>query len=151
MDLIITPETDPDPFWDMLLLTAPDKRTVEQSLETGKLYVAEWDDVVLGTFILIELDAGLWELKHSAVAQEWQRKGVGKALIVKAIETARDLGAKRLETGASNSSFAALAFFQKAGFRIARIAKNYFTLNYDEPMFENGIECRDLVILAMEL
>jgi ribosomal protein S18 acetylase RimI-like enzyme len=151
VDLIITLETDPAPYWDMLLLADPSKALVEAYLEDGKLYVAEWDDVVLGVFILMPLDDPKWELKNIAVAEEWQGKGVGKALIKAAINTARDLGAEVLEVGTGNSSLGPLAFYQKAGFRMQRIAKNYFTLNYDEPIFENGIQCRDMLILSQEL
>jgi hypothetical protein len=34
---------------------------------------------------------------------------------------------------------------------LQRIAKNYFTLNYDEPLYEHGIQCRDMVILSRDL
>jgi len=151
MDLITTHETDPEPYWDMLLLADPSKAVVEQYLADGKLYVAEWDDTVVGVYILLQLDGPLWELKNIAVTEEWQGKGVGKALIAAAIKSAKELGAERLEVGTGNSSINQLAFYQKAGFRMQRIAKNYFTLNYEEPIFENGIQCRDMVILGMEI
>jgi len=151
MDLIITAETDPEPYWDMLLLADPSKASIEACLADGKLYVAEWDDTVVGAYIVLQLDGPLWELKNIAVTPEWQGKGVGKALIAAAITSARELGANKLEVGTGNSSLDQLAFYQKAGFRMQRIAKNYFTLNYDEPIFENGIQCRDMVILTMDL
>lgn len=151
MDLIITLESDPAPYWDMLLLADPSEAAVQQYLEDGKLYVAEWDDTVVGVYILLQADCPLWELKNIAVAEEWQGKGVGKTLITAAISSAKELGAEKLEVGTGNSSIGQLAFYQKAGFRMQRIAKNYFTLNYDEPIFENGIQCRDMVILAMDL
>ena len=149
MDLIITQEADPEPYWDMLLLADPSKAAVEQYLAAGKLYAAEWDDTVVGIYVLLQLDGPLWELKNIAVTPEWQGKGVGKALIAAAASSAKELGAEKLEVGTGNSSINQLAFYQKAGFRMQRIAKNYFTLNYGEPIFENGIHCRDMVILAM--
>ena len=151
MDLIITPENDPAPYWDMLLLADPSKATVEAYLADGNLFVAEWDDTVVGVYILLQADGALWELKNIAVPPEWQDKGVGKALIAAAITSAKELGAERLEVGTGNSSINQLAFYQKSGFRMQRIAKNYFTLNYDEPIYENGIQCRDMVIFAMDL
>ena len=135
----------------MLLLADPSKAAVEQYLADGKLYVAEWDDTVVGAYILLQADGPLWELKNIAVTPEWQGKGVGKALIAAAISSAKELGAERLEVGTGSSSINQLAFYQKTGFRMQRIAKNYFILNYDEPIFENGIQCRDMVILAMDL
>jgi len=117
----------------------------------GKLYAAVWQDVVVGVFVLVPIEGTLWELKNIAVSEEWQGKGVGKALITAAITSARELGAEKLEVGTGNSSISQLAFYQKAGFRMQRIARNFFTLNYDEPIFENGIQCRDMVILMVEL
>jgi len=151
VDLTITLESDPIPYWDMLLLADPSEAAVQQYLEDGKLYIAEWDDTVVGVYVLLRADGSLWALKNIAVTPEWQGKGVGKALIAAAISSARALGATSLEVGTGNSSIDQLAFYQKAGFRMVRIAKNYFTLNYDEPIFENGIQCRDMVILAMDL
>jgi len=151
VELLINQSSDPEPYWDMLLLADPSKAAVQQYLEDGKLYVAEWEDTVVGVFVLLQLDGPLWELKNIAVAEEWQGKGVGKALIAAAISSAKELGAENLEVGTGNSSTGQLAFYQKAGFRMQRIAKNYFTLNYNEPIFENGIQCRDMVILSMAL
>jgi len=149
--LIITPETDPEPYWDLLLLADPSKAAVEGYLTDGKLYVGAWDDTIVGVYVLQQVDDALWELMNIAVAEEWQRKGVGRALLAAAINSARELGAETLEVGTGNSSISQFAFYQKSGFRMVRIAKNYFTLNYDEPIYENGIQCRDKVILSMKL
>lgn len=140
-----------EPYWDLLLLADPSKALVEEYLQDGHLYVAEWDGLEVGVFVLLPVEGALWELKNIAVAEEWQGKGVGKALLAAAINAARDLGAEHLEVGTGNSSLDQLAFYQKAGFRMTRIARNYFTLNYEEPIFENGMQCRDMVILSLEL
>lgn len=135
----------------MLLLADPSKAAVQDYLADGKLYVAEWDDTVVGAYVLLQTEGPLWELKNIAVSSEWQGKGVGKALIAAATSSATELGAETLEVGTGNSSIDQLAFYQKAGFRMVRIAKNFFTLNYDEPIYENGIQCRDMVILSKDL
>lgn len=126
----------------------PSRAMVEDYLSDGHLYAADWDGVTVGAFVLIELEESLWELKNIAVAEEWQGKGVGKKLLKLAMDTASALGATTLEVGTGNSSLDQLAFYQKAGFRMKRVVHNYFTLNYDNPIFENGIQCRDLVVLS---
>lgn len=151
MKLTILEETHPDGLWDLLLLADPSKAMVEEYLSEGRIYSAAWDDVIVGVFVLLPIEDGLWELKNIAVSEEWQGKGVGKALLQSAITAARDLGAELLEVGTGNSSIGQLAYYQKAGFRMDRIAKNYFTLNYDEPIYENGIQCKDMVFLKMSL
>lgn len=151
VDLILREEQSPEKYWDLLLLADPSEALVREYLAGGRLYAASWDDVTVGVFVLVPVEDALWELKNIAVSPEWQGKGVGKTLLADAIDTARMLGAKTLEVGTGNSSIGQLAYYQKAGFRMDRIAKNYFTLNYDEPIFENGIQCRDMVFLKMDL
>lgn len=151
MKLDIKQEARPDGFWDLLLLADPSEALVAEYLEEGCLYRAVWDDVVVGVFVLLPLEETLWELKNIAVAPEWQGKGVGKALLEAALAEAKEKGATMLQVGTGNSSIRQLAFYQKAGFRMERIAKNYYSLNYDAPIFEDGIQCRDMVILKCAL
>ena len=40
---------------------------------------------------------------------------------------------------------------QRCGFSIESIEKDYFVRHYPEPIYENEIECRDMVRLRMEL
>ncbi len=133
------------------MLADPSKQMIEEYLSDGKLYAAAWEDTVVGVFVLLPHGNNEWELKNIAVAEEWHGKGVGKALIAEAIEAARSEGATYLEVGTGNSSINQLAFYQKSGFRMQRIAKNYYTLNYPDPIMENGIECRDMIVLSVEL
>ncbi len=151
INLNIVAETDAEAFMDLLLLADPSAALIIEYLTDGTLYSARWDGVVVGVFVLLPVDDARWELKNIAVAPEWQKKGVGKALLNAAIEEARRAGAKHLDVGTGNSSIDHLAFYQKAGFRMNRIVKNYFTLNYAEPIFENGIQCRDMVVLTLDM
>ncbi|SDD93192.1 GNAT family N-acetyltransferase [Kordiimonas lacus] len=151
INLEIKAEEDAVPFMDLLLLADPSPAMIMDYLADGTLFSARWDGVVVGVFVLMHIDDVKWELKNIAVAPEWQKKGVGKALLQAAIEEARREGAKLLDVGTGNSSIDQLAFYQKMGFRMRRIAKNYYTLNYPEPIYENGIQCRDMVVLTLEL
>lgn len=151
IQLEIRQETDAESFMDLLLLADPSEAMIADYLADGRLYSAVWDGVVVGVFVLVALDETVWELKNIAVAEEWQGKGVGKALLAAAIGEARTLGATRLDVGTGNSSLHQIAFYQKAGFRMARVVKNYFTLNYPDPIEEGGIPCRDMLLLSLML
>lgn len=151
IDLEIQREQSADLLWDLLLLADPSRQMVEEYLREGTLYSARWDGVTIGVYVLVPIEDDEWELKNIAVAPEWQGKGVGKALVSEALKSAKEQSAKTLIVGTGNSSVGQLALYQKAGFRMDRIAKNFFTLNYDEPIYENGIQCRDMVFLKMEL
>ena len=151
LELDIRQAADVDGCLDLLLLADPSETLVRDYVADGLLYQARWDDVLVGVFVLLKHDDALMELKNIAVADEWQGKGVGRALLTEARSVARRLGAKRLEVGTGNSSLRQLGFYQRAGFRMVRIAKDYFTLNYDEAIIEDGIPCRDMVMLSLDL
>lgn len=43
--------------------------------------------------------------------------------------------------------FETLNFYQACGFRRSHVIKNFFTDNYPQPIFENGIQLKDMVYL----
>lgn len=135
----------------MLLLADPSRTMIEEYLADGKLYAAAWEETVVGVFVIVPLGENDWELKNIAVSEEWQGKGVGKALIEGAIEAVKSEDGTYLEVGTGNSSIGQIAFYQKVGFRMQRVAKNFFTLNYPEPIIEDGIQCRDMIVFGMNL
>lgn len=56
-----------------------------------------------------------------------------------------------LVVGTGNSSFDQLALYQKCGFRMKGIIEDYFIEHYEEPIFENGIQCRDMIRLSLKI
>ena len=90
------------------------------------------------------------ELKNLAVGESYQCRGIGKALIFKVKDYAKEKGALSIKVGTGNSSLLQLALYQKCGFRMQSIKKDYFS-KYPEPIFENGIQCLDMVILCAKL
>ena len=64
---------------------------------------------------------------------------------------ARKEKAKVLEVGTGNSSISQLALYQKCGFRIVSIDRDFFKKSYREKIVENEIECTDMIRLSMDL
>ncbi len=91
------------------------------------------------------------ELMNVAVVQAYRGFGLGRILIAHAVEQARGAGAKILEVGTGNSSLRQLALSQRMGFRIVGVDLDYFTRNYSEPIHENGLLCRDMIRLRLEI
>ena len=105
----------------------------------------------VGVYVLTDHGDGLLELKNIAVSEHLQGQGVGKRLLSHAVETARKQGATTLEVGTGNSSLDQLAFYEKAGFRRVRVDEGFFLRNYDEPIYENGLQCTDMIFLSQAL
>ncbi len=80
-----------------------------------------------------------------------QGRGCGKELIQYATTFCREQSYHRIIVGTGNSSIDNLAFYQKVGFRLRSVIRDFFTLHYSEPIFEHGIQCRDMIILDLDL
>lgn len=78
-------------------------------------------------------------------------EGIGKKLVLLAVEAAREAGLRTIELGTGNSSVGQLRVYQKCGFRIVGVDIDFFIRHYDQPIFENGIECRDMIRLKQDL
>jgi ribosomal protein S18 acetylase RimI-like enzyme len=137
--------------WDLLLDADPSRARVESYLSDELTRVAKLDDVVLGVYALRRIDATSFELMNIAVAESHQGAGLGRRLLGHAIGLAESKGARVIEVGTGNSSFDALRFYQRAGFRIFGVLVNHFVDHYDEPIYENGIQCIDMVRLRLAL
>jgi ribosomal protein S18 acetylase RimI-like enzyme len=136
--------------WDLFLLADPSRKVIENYLTNSEIYIAKMNEEIVGEFILINISKDVVELKNIAVAKNQQGKGIGKQLVMKAIRVSKENGVKRIEVGTGNSSLNQLALYQKCGFRITGIDKDFFTKNYPEKIVENGIKCVDMIRLTIE-
>ncbi|MGG0186414.1 GNAT family N-acetyltransferase [Bacillus rhizoplanae] len=107
----------------LLLLADPSERQLQSYLQRGMIYVAKRDEHVIGSYILLETRPNTMEIMNIAVCEQEQGKGIGKQL----------------------------ALYQKCGFRIFSIDFDYFSKHYEEENIENGIVCRDMIRLTMDL
>ncbi|QSE98849.1 GNAT family N-acetyltransferase [Fulvivirga lutea] len=143
-------QTTDIPF-DLLELADPSRVQIDKYLKTGTCYVAKIASKTVGVVVLNEIDSFHIEVKNIAVRTKEQGKGIGKALLRHSESRGRDLGYSKLIIGTGNSSIRQLALYQKEGFEMDRIEKDFFLKNYSTPIFENGIQCKHLVILKKDL
>ena len=67
------------------------------------------------------------------------------------METARRRGFRTIEVGTGNSGVGQLYLYQKCGFRIVGVDRDFFVRHYPQPIVENGLLCRDMIRLAQDL
>lgn len=89
-------------------------------------------------------------MKNIALDGASRGKGIGRALIEDGIFRYTALGFRRMVVGTANSSIGNLAFYQKCGFRMSHIRRDFF-LSYPEPIWENGIRAIDMVMFERGL
>lgn len=137
--------------WDLLLSADPSRKMIEGYIDNSDVYTASIEGKVIGEYVLTKIDSDTTELRNIAVDEKYQGRGIGRQLVLDAIEKAKGAGFKRIEVGTGNSSFSQLALYQKCGFRIVGVDKDFFAKNYTEKIIENGTECVDMIRLAIEL
>lgn len=136
---------------ELLLLADPSVELVQEYAQRGRLLLAESDGEVIGVAVLIQTRPATLELVNVAVHPDRQGEGIGKRLVLHAIAMAREAGADTLELGTGNSSLQQLGLYQKCGFRIVGVDRDFFVRHYPEPIVENGILCRDMIRLSLDL
>ncbi len=97
----------------------------EMTLDVHKLpgYIAESEEDFIG-FVAFETLEENMLIAALAVLPEFQRAGVGRALVHKVEEKARKLSKKNLLVSTSNDDLPALAFYQKIGFQIFAVERD---------------------------
>lgn len=142
----ITPDQAP---MHLLLDADPSESKVKKYLADSDIYIAEESGRIIGVAVLYQLKNGIFELMNIAVDPKMQAKGVGSKLLRFIISETKNRGAKRLELGTGTFGYQ-LSFYQKAGFRVYAVDRDFFLNNYDQPIFECGIQLKDMLRLAID-
>jgi len=135
---------------DLLLLADPSEQRIRGYLIGARGFVGIKDTVPVSVLVVRWRNAGEAEIMNVAVALEHQRSGIGRAMMEFAVAEAKVRGASSVTVGTGNSSLGELRFYQRLGFRITGVSRDYFA-DYDPPIFEEGIRCLDMVHLRREL
>lgn len=136
---------------DLLLLADPEEAVIQTYIGRCRCDVLELDGQIVGVVALLPTRPLTVELMNIAVAETMQGQGLGKRLLAHAIQVSKELGFRSIEIGTGNSSVGQLHLYQSLGFRIHGVDMDYFVRNYHEPIYENGLPCRDMIRLKQEL
>jgi len=85
-----------------------------------------------------------------AVAPDLRGRGYGKQIMRFFLEELRRRGGHALLVGTANAALDNIAFYQKCGFRMVEIRRDYFAY-IQPPVAENGIILRDMIVLRYDL
>lgn len=135
--------------WPLLLEADPYRPRVESYIARSTVLGLYGHDRVLAVAALLQLDRGTVELMNIAVEPALRGRGLGRRLMQCAAARAEMAGAREMVVGTGNSSLGELAFYQKMGFRIVGVDRDYFVREYPQAIVENGIACRDRIRLAL--
>jgi ribosomal protein S18 acetylase RimI-like enzyme len=146
---------DRDRFLALLLLADESEQQVRSYMNDGDLFAfypsGEADHA--GMVLAIPLEDGVVELKAVAVEPAAQHRGIGKRMLAVVLAELKEQRYARAIVGTGNSGIGQLAYYQKAGFRLHHIERDFFSpqRGYDEGIEENGIPLRDIVWMDLDL
>ncbi|MGN0606066.1 MAG: GNAT family N-acetyltransferase [Oscillospiraceae bacterium] len=132
----------------LLLLADEQEDMIYRYLDTGTMFVLE-DNGVKAECVVTDEGNNILEIKNIAVVSEYQGKGYGKALIDFIIQ--KYTGQYMILQVGTGDSPLTVPFYEKCGFTRSHIIKNFFTENYDHPIYECGVQLVDMVYLRMKL
>ncbi len=135
-------------FLDLLLLADEQENMIDKYLPNGDLFALYGDDLKT-VCVVIPINSETCELKNIATYGEYQGKGYGRALINFISDFYKnDYKIMLVGTGETPTI---LSFYESCGFEESYRIKNFFTDNYDHPMFEDGIQLIDMIYLKKDL
>jgi N-acetylglutamate synthase-like GNAT family acetyltransferase len=141
-------------FLPLFLLADESAQQVQSYMNAGDLYVYSSDDgIVAGIVLAIPKEPDVVELKAVAIDVQLQGQGIGKRMLIDVLAELRELGCKRVVVGTANAAIGQLAFYQKAGFRLLSIERDFFSpvRGYADVIEELGIRIRDMVWMDLIL
>jgi aminoglycoside 6'-N-acetyltransferase I len=133
--------------YELLLLADPSKEHINKYIRSSETYIAWLKKKAIGVYVLHTAGMVAIEIKNIAIDEKFRNKGLVELLLDDATKRAKEKGYEEIEIGTSNASFSQLAIYQKNGFEIAGLKKNYFQKTYKNPIFENEIQCKHMIML----
>ena len=135
-------------YLDLLLLADEQEDMIDRYLDKGRMYVLD-DNGIKCECVITDEGNGVLEIKNIATVSEHQGKGYAKALIDFVVKKYKEQYTV-LQVGTGDSPLT-IPFYEKCGFVRSHSIPNFFTDNYDHPIFECGVQLVDMVYLQRAL
>ena len=135
-------------YLELLLLADEQEDMIDRYINKGKMFVLD-DNGIKCECVITDEGNGVLEIKNIATFPEFQGKGYAKAMIDFVVRTfAGQYSILQVGTGDSPMT---VPFYEKCGFVRSHKIPNFFTDNYDHPIYECGIQLVDMVYLRRSI
>lgn len=136
--------------YELLLLADPSEKLVKDYIKRSFVFEIK-KERLLGIIVLLPKGFATIEILNIAVAPAFQGQGIGQKLLNFALTFAKKEHYQTIEIGTGSTSVAQLYLYQKCGFRMHAIDKDFFVKNYPQEIIENGLVLKDRIRLRIDL
>lgn len=137
--------------YQLLSMADPNKKLVDNYLQRGTCFDYRSADQIIGVLVLLPTRPDTLEIVNIAVSEAYQGQGIGEKLLRFALNYAKQHFYRTVEIGTGSTSFAQLYLYQKCGFRLTSIDRDFFVRHYKEEIIENKLILKDMVRLSLDL
>lgn len=135
-------------FLSLLLLADEQEDMIDRYIDKGTVYVLD-DDGIKCQCVVTDEGGGILEIKNIATEPDCQGKGYGRTMIEYVAAKYKGMYSV-LQVGTGDSPLT-VPFYEKCGFTRSHRIENFFTDNYDHPIYEGGIQLVDMIYLQRKL
>lgn len=132
----------------LLFLADEQESMIEKYIDNGTMFVLD-DNGVKAEILVCDEGGGVLEIKNLAVLPQFKLQGYGRKLIEFICNRYKGVF-HTLQVGTGDSPLT-VPFYEKCGFMRSHTVKNFFTDNYDHPIYERGIRLTDMIYFSKDL
>ena len=139
---------------ELFVLAEDSPEQLDRYVNLGRVLIAVELEATVGYVQLVDCETpDEIELQSLAVAETRQGRGIGRALVERAVAESLAGGARTLLVATATADVGNLRFYQRLGFRMLRVERDAFTPSegYPEGLVIDGIPLRDRVWLTLSL
>lgn len=135
-------------YLPLLLIGDEQENMIDKYIDRGRLFALD-DNGTKAVCVVTDEGSGILEIKNIAVEPAYQRRGYGKRLIKFIAEKFKDEYAV-LQAGTGDSPLT-VPFYESCGFERSFVIKNFFTDNYEKPIFECKKQLVDMIYFKKKI
>ncbi|WP_424358011.1 GNAT family N-acetyltransferase [Methanocella sp. MCL-LM] len=135
-------------FLDLLLLADEQESMIDRYLGRGEMF-ALYDGDLKSICVVTREDEATCELKSLATYERYQGQGYASLLVRHILEHYKG-SCETMIVGTGDSPWI-IRFYESCGFTYSHRVKDFFTDNYDHPVFDGEVRLTDMVYLKKAL
>jgi len=134
----------------LLLEADPSEQSIISYLDDSWCFAAKLQEQLLGICVAKTIASQVAEIFNFSVTPEYQKQRIGSKLLKFTLAELRNKDIKRVELSTGTFGYQ-LTHYQRIGFRVDAIVKGHFLVNYSVPIYENGIQHKDMLRFYLNL